>query len=442
MARRTSGTGGGSVGGDTRRGSVGRARQEAIYRAGVSGLRPVVPTDWVRLERKARRAMSRKGFAYIAGGAGAERTVAANRAAFDSWQVVPRMLRDVSERDLSTRLFGRAIPAPLLLAPVGVSEMAHRSADVGAARAAAAEGIPMVFSNQASRPMEECAAVMGEAPRWFQLYWSTVDELVESFLARAEACGCEALVVTLDTPLLGWRSRDLDLGSLPFTHGWGIAQYTSDPVFRRIVRERAERPAAADGPRPKVTPAAVKTLLDMTRAYPGGFGANIRSAVPRAAVETFLDIYSRPSLTWDDLAWLRERTRLPIVLKGVLHPEDARRAVDHGVDGLVVSNHGGRQVDGAVGSMQALPGVVEAVGDRTTVLLDSGVRSGSDVFKALHAGARAVLLGRAWAYGLAVDGWRGVRDVIRNVVAELDLTMGLTGCTSLADVRDADVVRA
>ena len=185
----------------------------------------------------------------------------------------------------------------------------------------------------------------------------------------------------------------------------------------------------------------MKTLLDMTRAHPGGFGENIRSAVPRAAVETFLQIYSRPTLTWDDLAWLRDRTRLPIVLKGVLHPDDARRAVDHGVDGIVVSNHGGRQVDGAVGSMQALPGVVEAVGDRTTVLLDSGVRGGSDVFKALHAGAEAVLLGRAWAYGLAIDGWQGVRDVIRNVVAELDLTMGLTGCTSVADVREATLVR-
>jgi lactate 2-monooxygenase len=423
-------------------GSVGRARQEAIYRAGVSGLRPAVPTDWARLERKARRAMSRKGFAYIAGGAGGERTAAANREGFDAWQIVPRMLRDVSARDLSTRLFGRTIPAPLLLAPVGVSEVAHRSADVGAARAAAAEGIPMVFSNQASRPMEECAAVMGHAPRWFQLYWSSVDELVESFVARAEACGCEALVVTLDTPLLGWRSRDLDLGSLPFTHGWGIAQYTSDPVFQRLVRARAERSARASEPRPRVTPAAVKTLVDMTRAHPGGFWDNLGSAIPRAAVETFLDIYSRPSLTWDDLAWLRARTRLPIVLKGVLHPDDARRAVDHGVDGVVVSNHGGRQVDGAIGSMQAMPAVADAVGDRTTVLLDSGVRGGSDVFKALHAGAQAVLLGRAWAYGLAIDGWRGVRDVIRNVAAELDLTMGLTGCTSLADVCDAEVVPA
>jgi lactate 2-monooxygenase len=421
-------------------GSVGRARQEAIYRAGVSGRRPSVPTDWARLERKARRAMSRRGFAYIAGGAGAEQTIAANRAGFDAWQIVPRMLRDVSERDLSVRLFGRTIPAPLLLAPVGVSEMAHPSADVGAARAAAAEGIPMVFSNQASRPMEECAAAMGDSPRWFQLYWSTVDELVESFVDRAEACDCEALVVTLDTPLLGWRSRDLDLGSLPFTHGWGIAQYTSDPVFRRLVRERARRRARSDDPKPKVTPAAVKTLLDMTRAHPGGFAENIRSAVPRAAVETFLEIYSRPSLTWDDLAWLRGRTGLPIVLKGVLHPDDARRAVDHGVDGIVVSNHGGRQVDGAVGSMQALPGVVDAVGDRTRVLLDSGVRGGSDVFKALHAGAQAVMVGRAWAYGLAINGWQGARDVIRNVVAELDLTMGLTGCTSVGDVREATVL--
>lgn len=422
-------------------GGIGRLRQEAIYRAGISGARPRVPTDWDRLERAARRTMTRRGFAYVAGGAGREQTMASNRAGFDALQIVPRVLRDVGERDLSATLFGRRLPAPLVLAPVGVAQAAHAEADVAAARAAAAEGVPMVFSNQASRSMEDCAAVMGDAPRWFQLYWSTVDELVESFVRRAETCGCEALVLTLDTTMLGWRSRDLDLGSLPFSRGWGIAQYTSDPVFRRLVDERvAAQAESPPSPRPPIRPATVRTLVDLTRAHPGRFLDNLRSPVPRAAVEQFLASYSRPTLTWDDLAWLRERTRLPLVLKGILHPDDARRAVDLGIDGIVVSNHGGRQVDGSIGSMQALPHVLEAVGDRTTVLLDSGIRGGADIFKALHVGAQAVLVGRAWAYGLAVAGSAGVRDVIRNLVAELDLTMGLTGCRTIAEIRDATVV--
>ncbi len=379
--------------------------------------------------------MSREAFAYVAGGAGLESTIAANRTGLDSWRIVPRVLRDVSPRDLSTELFGRTLPAPVLVAPIGVSSMAHREADLGAARAAAAEGVPMVFSNQASVSMEECAAVMGDSPRWFQLYWSSVDELVDSFVSRAEACGCEALVVTLDTTMLGWRTRDLDLGSLPFSHGWGIAQYTSDPVFMRLAAARI-----SSGERPRVTFAAVRTLVDIARAHPGRLRDNLRSPRPRAAVETFLDIYSRPSLTWDNLAWLRDRTNLPIVLKSVLHPDDARLALDHGVDGLIVSTHGGRQVDGSIGAAEALPSVVEAVDGRMPVLLDSGIRGGADIVKALALGARAVLIGRPWVYGLAVGGTSGVRDVLRNLIAELDLTLGLSGCASVATARDITLV--
>ncbi len=419
----------------------GRVRQAAIYRSGISGIRPSVPTSWPALVARAERRMSREGFAYLAGGAGSESTIFNNRNGFDEWQIVPRVLRDVSRRDLSVTLFGQTLPAPLLLAPVGVSSMAHSEADVGAAKAAAAESVPMVFSNQASRSMEDCAAVMGDSPRWFQLYWSTVDDLVESFVKRAEACGCAALVVTLDTTMLGWRSRDLDLASLPFAHGWGIAQYTSDPVFQALVAERVAAGQHSGEDKPKVTAAAIRTLLDIARAHPGSARDNLRSPVPRAAVQTFLDIYSRPSITWADLAWLRARTRLPIILKGVLHPDDARMALDHGVDGLIVSTHGGRQVDGSIGAVQALPGVVEAVGARVPVLMDSGIRGGADVFKAVNLGADAVLIGRAWAYGLAIAGWEGARDVIRNIIGELDLTMGLTGCASLDDVRDATLRR-
>jgi lactate 2-monooxygenase len=415
----------------------GRVRQGQIYADGVSGQRPRVPVSWDRLVGRARHAMTAAGFAYVEGGAGRESTMRANREAFDRWQVVPRVLRDVSRRDCSIELLGRTIPAPVLLGPVGVASMAHPEADVAVARAAAAAGVPMVFSNQASRSMEECAAVMGESPRWFQLYWSTVDELVESFLARAEACRCEAVVVTLDTTMLGWRGRDLDLGSLPFARGWGIAQYTSDPVFQRLV---ADRPAAS-GTSLKVTPAAVRALWDISRAHPGRTLDNLRSPVPRAAVQTFLETYSRPSISWADLAWLRARTSLPIILKGVLHPQDARLAVDHGVDGVVVSTHGGRQVDGSVGALDALPAVVAAVDSRVPVLLDSGVRGGADVLKAVALGATAVLLGRPWVYGLAAGGEAGVREVIDNVLAELDLTLGLVGATSIAEAREITLVR-
>lgn len=415
----------------------GRVRQGQIYADGVSGRRPRVPTSWDALVGTARRAMTAAGFAYVEGGAGRESTVRANRDAFDRWQLVPRVLRDVSRRDCSTELFGRTIPAPVLLGPVGVASMAHRDADVAVARAAAAAGVPMVFSNQASRSMEECAAVMGDAPRWFQLYWSTVDELVESFLARAAACGCEAIVVTLDTTMLGWRERDLDLGSLPFARGWGIAQYTSDPVFQRLVRERPP----ASGPAPRVTPATVRALWDISRAHPGGLVDNLRSPLPRAAVQTFLETYSRPSISWADLAWLRSKTSLPIVLKGILHPDDARLAVDHGVDGVVVSTHGGRQVDGSVGALDALPAVVAAVDGAIPVLLDSGVRGGADVLKAVALGASAVLLGRPWVYGLAAGGEAGVAEVIANVLAELDLTLGLVGARSIAEAREISLVR-
>lgn len=408
----------------------GRARQDRIYRDGVSGARPRVPTGPDELERRARRAMSRRADAYVTGGAGAETTMRANRAAFARREIVPRVLRDVGERDLTVELFGRTLPAPLLLAPIGALDLVRRGADLAVARGAAAAGVPMMISNQAGAPMEEIAAVGG--PTWFQLYWSTSDELVDSFLRRAESVGCDAVVVTLDTTMLGWRPRDLDLGHLPFARGIGIAQYTSDPVFRRLVEQTLAAPSA--GSPPKVTPQAVRTLLEITRNAPGRFRDNLRSPVPRAAVETFLRVYSRPRLSWEDLATLRSRTRLPILLKGVLHPDDARRAADAGVDGVVVSNHGGRQIDHAVASLDALPGVVDAVGDALPVLLDSGVRTGADVATAVRLGARAVLLGRPFVHGLALDGARGVAQVLQNVVAELDLLCGLAGATTPAGI--------
>jgi isopentenyl diphosphate isomerase/L-lactate dehydrogenase-like FMN-dependent dehydrogenase len=294
----------------------------------------------------------------------------------------------------------------------------------------------MVFSNQASVAMERCADVMGSSPRWFQLYWSKDDELVASLIGRAERCGCSAIVVTLDTTYLGWRPRDLELGHLPFLYGKGIAQYTSDAVFMRKLGEPLTGPAPERG---RITLSALRAALAMARAVPGPTIRNLRHGTALAAVRRFVATYSRPSLTWTDLAWLRARTRLPIVLKGVLHPDDARRAVDAGMDGVLVSNHGGRQVDGAIAAADALPGIVGAVRARVPVLFDSGVRGGADVVRALALGARAVGLGRPYAYGLALAGEVGVREVLGNVLAELDLTIALAGRRSVAEL-DQDVL--
>lgn len=412
----------------------GRERQGVVYRNGALGWRPAVPTSFGDLERAARRASSKRAWAYVAGGAGEGRTMRNNRRAFDRWAIVPRMAHGVTERDLRTTVAGTSLSSPLLLAPVGAGALMAADSDLAIARAAAATGVPYIFSNQGCNSMEDCAGAMGSASRWFQLYWSSDEDLVDSLLRRAEAAGAEAVVVTLDTTMLGWRPQDLNLGSLPFARGEGIAQYTSDPRFLDIVRQRIDAAREMVTERPDVTLGALRTLLSMTRNHPGRFLDNLRSPVPRAAAETFLDIYSNPGLSWGHLATLRERTRLPIVLKGILHPDDARRAADLGVDAMVVSNHGGRQVDGSIASLDALLDIRAAIGREPTVLLDSGIRSGADVFVALALGADAVLLGRPYMYGLAIAGRRGVEEVIRNVIAEFDLTMALTGARSVADI--------
>jgi lactate 2-monooxygenase len=286
--------------------------------------------------------------------------------------------------------------------------------------------------------MEEVARAMGDAPRWFQLYWSTSDELVESLVSRAERCGCSAILLTLDTTMLGWRIRDLDFAYLPFLRGKGIAQYTSDPVFLEALQETLRQEAPPAG---RITLAAIGTLLDQASAYPGPRLAAIRSGLARAAVRRFVETYSRPSLSWDDLSFLRERTQLPILLKGILHPADAKAAIDHGMDGIVVSNHGGRQVDGAIATMDALPPILEEVAGRVPVLLDSGVRSGADIFRALALGATAVGLGRPYVWGLAAAGEDGVREVIRNYRADFDLTLGLAGLASVGEIGRGSVTR-
>lgn len=405
--------------------------QRDLYLGGVAGKRPAVPFDTDALELAAKRRLSAEAFAYIAGGAGAERTMAANTADFDRWRIVPRMLNDVSRVDLSTRLLTLGLPSPLMLAPLGVMELAHRDADLAVARAAASFGVPYILSNQASVPMEDVARAMGDGPRWFQLYWSKNEDLVQSLVSRAEHCGCSAIVVTLDTKMLGWRTRDLDLAYLPFLRGKGIAQYVSDPVFQRLMAEMADDPGA---PRPPVNRHSLWTLWQMLSAYPGSRLDSLRSGKARKAVRLFTEIYTNPTLNWEHIARLRGYTKLPIVLKGVLHPDEARRAVDKGVDALIVSNHGGRQVDGAISTIAALPAIDAAVDGAVPLVLDSGVRSGADMVKAIALGASAVAIGRPYAYGLAIAGEVGVAEVIRAFLSDFELTLRLSGGTRVADI--------
>lgn len=411
--------------------------QKEIYLNGFAGKRPAVKTSMQSLESEAKQRMSEKAYAYIAGAAGNESTMEANRTAFEQWKIVPRMLRNVGARDTSIELFGKKIPSPILLDPVGVLEMVHPEADVAVAKAASSLGVPYIFSNQASKPMEACAAVMGNSPRWFQLYWSKSNELVQSFVQRAEKCGCTALVVTLDTTMLGWRTRDLDLAYLPFLEGKGMAQYTSDPVFQRLLDE----PDETQQVNRKITLQSIQGLISMVKNYPGNnFLKKLSSGRPLKAVRKFVSIYSNPATTWNDLTWLRQQTKLPILLKGIVHPEDARKALDFGMDGMIISNHGGRQVDGAIATLDALPKIAEAIQNKIPVLLDSGVRGGADIFKALALGAKAVCIGRPYVYGLTIAGEQGVYEVLKNLMADFELTMGLSGCKNISEINQDTLV--
>jgi isopentenyl diphosphate isomerase/L-lactate dehydrogenase-like FMN-dependent dehydrogenase len=371
--------------------------QYEIYLRGMAGQRPARSFDWRQLEQDALHLLRRGPRGYIAGGAGLGETMRANREAFDHWRLRPRMLRDVSERSLARTVLGTELPAPVLLAPVGVQTLAHPEGELAMARGAAQVGVPFVASTAASHTIEQIAEEAGELARWYQLYWPRDRELAHSFVARAELAGYSVIVVTLDTWLLGWRPADLSEAFLPFLWGEGNRNYLEDPVFRRLL---------------EVTPEE-----------------NMQAAVGQWAWQ-----FANPSVTWEDLTFLRECTQLPIVLKGIVHPDDARLAVEHGIEGVLVSNHGGRQVDGAIGALDALPGVVEAVDGRCEVLFDSGIRSGADALKALALGARAVLLGRPYIWGLALGGAEGVAEVLRSFLADLDLAMALSGYANIDEV--------
>jgi lactate 2-monooxygenase len=383
----------------------GIERELEIYELGLAGQKISIPVPLDALEAKAKEVLEPRAYDYVAGGAGGELTMRANREAFYHWRIVPRMMRDVSARDMSVEVLGVKLPAPVILGPVGVQGIMHADAELGTARAAASLGLPFVLSTVCSRTMEQVAEAAGAGQRWFQLYWGKNPELTASMLARAERAGYSALVVTLDTAMLGWRERDLERGYLPFLFAEGVANYFTDPVFRSLLKQPPEEN-------------------------------------PADAVRLWASLFSNTKLTSDDLAWLLKNTKMPIILKGILHAEDAKRALDAGMDGVIVSNHGGRQVDGEIAALDALPAVVKAVGEQLPVLFDSGIRRGADIMKALALGARAVLIGRLYIWGLAVAGEAGVRDAVQNLLADFDLSMALSGFSSPKELTPEILVHA
>ncbi|MEU3465419.1 alpha-hydroxy-acid oxidizing protein [Streptomyces sp. NPDC006733] len=371
--------------------------QYEIYLGGLSGVMPTLPMDFAGLEAKARSALPPSVWSYVAGGAGDEHTQRANVTAFQQWGLVPRMMVGAAQRDLSVDLFGLTLPSPLFMAPVGVIGLCAQDGhgDLATARAAARTGVPMIASTLTVDPLEQVAAEFGDTPGFFQLYTPTDRDLAQSLVHRAEAAGFRGIVVTLDTWITGWRPRDLAASNFPQLRGHALANYTSDPVFRARLAKAPEEDV-------------------------------------RATVMEWVSVFGNP-LTWDDLAWLRSLTDLPLILKGLCHPEDVRRARDGGVDGIYCSNHGGRQANGGLPALDALPGVVEAA-DGLPVLFDSGVRSGADVVKALALGATAVGVGRPYAYGLALGGEDGIVHVLRSLLAEADLIMAVDGYRTPADL--------
>ena len=376
--------------------SGGMQYQLQIYFAGTQNVKPQLPVSFEELEQKASEVLPPEAFGYVAGSAGSEISTSNNKKAFNHWQIVPRMMGDVSQRSIATELFGMSLLSPVLLAPIGVLSIVHPEAEIAVARAAKSLHVPQIVSTVSSKTLEEIAAANDGNPHWFQLYWGRNKEFTRSLIGRAEKAGYKAIVVTLDTRLFAWRERDIKNAYLPFLYNEGLANYFSDPVFLAEVGDPAED--------------KIKTMMH------------------------FANCFSNATTSWSDLAEIRACTKLPIIVKGIQHPDDARKALDQGMDGIIVSNHGGRQMDGAIGAIDTLAGIADAVGDKTTILFDSGIRRGADVFKAMALGAKGVLLGRPYVYGLALAGEQGVKEVTANLLADIDLTMGLAGCNLWQEV--------
>ncbi|KAG4430332.1 hypothetical protein IFR05_014185 [Cadophora sp. M221] len=376
------------------------AFQNELYRAGMLHQRlPLVTTDPNKLEEQAKSILKPTAYNYVAGGAGERATMDANRLAFRQWKMVPRMLRATTHRDLTVKLFGETYESPVLMAPVGVQSIFHEDKETGLAEVCSEIGVPYVLSTASSSSIEEVAQANGNGPRWYQLYWPQDEEVTESLLKRAKDNGYKVLVVTLDTWALAWRPADLDGAYVPFMKGVGNKTGFTDPVFRRKFKEK--------------------------------FDATPEEKVLEASSEWVGDVFSGAAHSWEDIEHLKKYWDGPIVLKGIQHPEDAKLAVKHGVDGIVVSNHGGRQLDGAIGSLEMLPEIAEAVGDKLTIIFDSGIRGGVDIIKALALGAKAVFVGRPAIYGLAIAGKAGAKQVLQGILADLDQSMGLSGIVDI-----------
>ncbi|OBI04515.1 lactate 2-monooxygenase [Mycolicibacter nonchromogenicus] len=371
--------------------------QFEIYLQGLAGVLPAFPMTYAELEAKAAAALSPSVWSYVAGGAGDERTQRANVTAFDGWGLIPRMFVGAAERDLSIEMFGMRLASPVFMAPIGVIGICAQDGhgDLASARAAAATGVPMMVSTLTADPLEDVAAEFGDTPGFFQLYTPKDRELAASLVSRAEAAGYKAIVVTLDTWVPGWRPRDLATSNFPQLRGHCLSNYWSDPVFRAGLAQPPEEN-------------------------------------PQAAILAWIQTFGNP-LTWDDLPWLRSLTDLPLIVKGICHPDDVRRARDGGVDGIYCSTHGGRQANGGLPALDCLPDVVAAA-DGMPVLFDSGIRTGADIIKALALGATAVGIGRPYAYGLALGGTAGIVHVLRSLLAEADLIMAVDGYPSRLDL--------
>ena len=380
--------------------------QTQIYGAGLSGILPTLPVDFATLEKRAQAALPPHVLTYVQGGCGDEFTQDENARAFRHWGMVPRMMVDATHRDLTTELFGLTLPSPVFMAPIGVTGMMSQDqhGDIAAAQASAATGVPLTASTLSNDPLEHVKTACGDTPAFFQLYTPRDKELAESLVSRAETAGYKAIVVTLDTWVTGWRPRDLNPSNFPQLRGHVLQNYFTDPRFRAMLGGKAPE--------------------DDLRTAIGTWGA------------TFGKV-----LTWDDMPWLKSITKLPIVLKGICHPDDARRAIDSGADGIYVSNHGGRQANGGIAAIDMLPAVAAAVEHQVPVLFDSGIRSGTDVVKAIALGADAVGVGRPYSYGLALGGAQGCAHVLRCILAEADLLMAVNGWPTLAAVREAGAIR-
>ncbi|MFS0576608.1 alpha-hydroxy-acid oxidizing protein [Sporosarcina sp. 179-K 3D1 HS] len=359
------------------------------------------PAAFSELEAAAREQLEVGPYGYIQSGAGGEQTMRDNITSLAKYSYVPRFLNDVSHVETSVTLYGRTYPFPLLLAPIGVQKMVQEEGEVATAKAAAELGLPFIQSTVSSCSIEDIALVTGSSPKWYQLYWSQNEDIAYSMVKRAEKAGYEAIVLTVDTMMIGWREQDIRSRFSPLANGFGQGNYESDEVFMNSLP------------------------------------SNDQNAIVQGILENIL----HPSLSWKQVAELRKWTKLPILLKGILHPEDAKLAMEHEIDGMIVSNHGGRQLDGAIASIDALPEVVKVVDGKIPVLFDSGIRRGSDIVKAMALGADAVLVGRPYIYGLAVGGQAGVAHVLNNLLEEFRISMALSGVADVKDLGKLKIVK-